>query len=118
MVARRSPCLPEAAGGGSGPRGDDRGRSLQLALPHQPMTRRGSITPMTLGNMRAKGVRSLIVYCSACPPIVVLNIDAYPESAPVPAFGPRMVCMGCGMIGADARPNWQERRGSGAIWRG
>jgi hypothetical protein len=28
---------------------------------------------------------------------------------PVPAFGPRMVCAGCGIIGAFARPNWQEQ---------
>jgi len=62
---------------------------------------------MTLGNMRANDVRSLMIYCSACPRIVVFNVDAYPESAPVPAFGPRMVCTGCGMIGADARPNWR-----------
>jgi hypothetical protein len=27
---------------------------------------------------------------------------------PVPAFGPRMVCTRCGIIGADARPNWRE----------
>ena len=75
-----------------------------------------AIAPMTLGNMRANGVRSLKVYCSACPRSVVFNVDAYPESVPVPAFGPRMVCTGCGMIGADARPNWNEHRPSGA-WR-
>jgi hypothetical protein len=28
----------------------------------------------------------------------------------VPAFGPRMVCTRCGIIGADARPNWREHR--------
>ena len=28
---------------------------------------------------------------------------------PVPAFGPRMVCTSCGIVGAHARPNWQER---------
>jgi hypothetical protein len=28
---------------------------------------------------------------------------------PMPAFGPRMVCTRCGIIGADARPNWQEQ---------
>jgi hypothetical protein len=27
----------------------------------------------------------------------------------VPSFGPRMVCTICGAIGADARPNWNER---------
>jgi hypothetical protein len=72
---------------------------------------------MTLANMRANGVRSLLIYCSACPRMVVLNVDAYPEAVPVPAFGPRMVCTACGMIGADARPNWQERRAVGAVWR-
>jgi hypothetical protein len=71
---------------------------------------------MTLGNMRANGVRSLMVYCSACPRTVVFNVDTYPETVPVPVFGPRMVCTGCGMIGADARPNWNEHRPSGA-WR-
>lgn len=77
-----------------------------------------AIEPMTLGNMRANGVRSLIVYCGACPRTVVLNVDAYSEAIPVPAFGPRMVCTGCGMIGADARPNWQERNAPGRIRRG
>jgi len=74
---------------------------------------RGNAIAMTLGNMRANGVRSLMVYCSACPRIVTFNVDAYPEAVPVPAFGPRMVCTGCGMIGADARPNWRERYASG-----
>jgi hypothetical protein len=38
------------------------------------------IEPMTLGNMRENGVRSLAV-----------------------------VCTKCGTIGADVRPNWRER---------
>ena len=28
----------------------------------------------------------------------------------VAAFSPRMVCTGCGIVGADARPTWQEQR--------
>jgi hypothetical protein len=40
----------------------------------------------------------------------------------VPAFGPRMVCTSCGMVGADVRPNWQERGGreslTGKQWTG
>lgn len=76
------------------------------------------IVSMTLGNMRANDVRSLIVYCSACPRIVVFNVNDSPEAVPVPAFGPRMVCTGCGMIGADARPNWRERDDPGQITRG
>jgi hypothetical protein len=30
------------------------------------MARTDTIEPMTLGNMRANGVRSLMVYCGAC----------------------------------------------------
>ena len=39
----------------------------------------------------------------------------------VPAFGPRMVGTVCGIIGADVRPNWQERPAresiTGMQWR-
>lgn len=66
--------------------------------------------PMTLGNMRANGVRSLLVYCLACHRDVVFDVEAYPDDVPVPAFSPRMVCTACGMIGAEARPNWNDRR--------
>ena len=81
------------------------------------MPRPYAIEPMTLGNMRANGVRSLLVYCTACSRTVIFNVDAYAETLPVPAFGPRMVCTGCGMIGADARPNGNENPAPGA-WRG
>jgi hypothetical protein len=27
----------------------------------------------------------------------------------LPTFGPRMECTRCGIIGAGARPNWQEQ---------
>ena len=72
-----------------------------------------SIPPMTLGNMRANGVRSLLVYCVACHRDAVFNVDAYGDDVPVPAFSPRMVCTRCGMVGADARPNWNEHRPAG-----
>jgi hypothetical protein len=39
----------------------------------------------------------------------VLNVDGYGDAVPVPAFGPRMVCTSCGIVGAFARPNLQER---------
>jgi hypothetical protein len=72
----------------------------------QPM-----IAPMTLGNMRANGVRTLAVWCGAlgCNHHSALDVSNYSDDVPVPAFGPRMVCTVCGAIGADARPNWQER---------
>jgi hypothetical protein len=66
--------------------------------------------PMTLGNLRAQSVRSLSVSRWVCyRGGVVLAVDPWPDDMPVPAFGPRMVCTVCGIVGADARPNWLER---------
>jgi hypothetical protein len=64
---------------------------------------------MTLANMRANGVRSLAVSCHLCHHEAVLSADPWPDHVPVPTFGPRMVCTRCGIIGADARPNWREQ---------
>jgi hypothetical protein len=76
---------------------------------------------MTLGNMLRNGVRSLAVSCWICHHEACLDVEAWPDHVPAPAFGPRMVCTCCGIIGADARPNWKEqaRRTSltGAQWR-
>jgi hypothetical protein len=67
------------------------------------------IEPMTLGNMRANGVRSLAVHCWQCHHQVVINADQWSDDVPVPTFGPRMVCTRCGVVGADARPDCQEQ---------
>lgn len=69
-----------------------------------------SVIPMTLGNMRANGVTRLAIYCERCHRQALLDVTGYADDVPVPAFGPRMVCTNCGTIGADARPNWNERR--------
>ena len=68
-----------------------------------------SIEPMTLGNMRANGVRSLAIRCRAlwCNHEAILDAGTYPDEVPVPSFSPMMVCTICGAIGADVRPNWQ-----------
>ena len=39
-----------------------------------------------------------------------MNVDRFGDAVPVPAFGPRMVCTRCRIIGAFARPNWQSGR--------
>jgi hypothetical protein len=44
-----------------------------------------------------------------------MNVDAFDDAIPVPAFGPRMVCTGSGIIGAGVRPNWQERSEKGSL---
>jgi hypothetical protein len=72
------------------------------------------IVPMTLGNMRRLGVRSLAISCSICHHAAVMSAEPWPDDVPVSAFGPRMVCTRCGIVGADARPNWREHRAQGA----
>ena len=66
---------------------------------------------MTLGNMRANGMRSLIVCCSnvTCRHEAIVNIDSQNDGAFVPALGRLMRCQQCGQRGADVRPNWAER---------
>jgi len=79
----------------------------------QVATRRDDpIQPMTLGNMRQKGVRGLDVTCLHCRHHTEVNVDAHPDDVPVPSFGRRMRCSRCGKLGATAIPNWIERRDS------
>ena len=48
-------------------------------------------SPMTLGNMRENGVRSLLVTCSnvTCRHEKIVNVDAYGDDLFVPSFGPK-----------------------------
>jgi hypothetical protein len=56
--------------------------------------------PMTLGNMRANGVRRLDASCWECHPKAVLEVDGYGDDVPVPSFGPRLVCNKVGLLAA------------------
>jgi hypothetical protein len=51
----------------------------------------------------------------------VLNVDGYDKGVAVPSFGPRLACTCCGIVGADVRPNWNERPQSESLtgwqWR-
>jgi len=78
--------------------------------------------PMDLANMRSLGIGSLAVTCELCHHAAVVDVARWPGHVPVPAFGPRMVCTGCGIVGADVRPNWREQPArpslTGAQWPG
>jgi ribosomal protein L37E len=67
--------------------------------------------PMTLGNMRSLGPRSLDVMCRACGHHTSVNVDAYADDVAVPSLGPRMRCRKCGHLGANVRPDWSQLRG-------
>jgi hypothetical protein len=47
------------------------------------------IEPITLGNMRANGVRSLDVSCWQCHYRAIISAAPWPNDIPVPTFGPR-----------------------------
>jgi hypothetical protein len=85
--------------------------------PYRPRNVSEPGPPMTLGNMREHGVRRLRAFCEnrKCRHTGLVDVDDYPDDAPVPSFGPLMACTQCGAIGAHARPYWGEapRKGQG-----
>ncbi len=79
--------------------------------PPTPSVKTRELTrPMTLGNMRSLGPRSLDVTCTACGYHTTFNVDAWPDEVLVPSFGPRMRCTRCGHLGANVMPDWRQLR--------
>jgi hypothetical protein len=64
--------------------------------------------PVTLGHIRSHGCRDLLIYCGSitCSHSAAINGDHLPGETVVRALGTKMVCMKCGHIGADVRPDW------------
>jgi hypothetical protein len=83
------------------------------------MTRQEKIT---LGEMRASGVRGLLVYCSdfRCSYSIQLapaDVDKWPDDIRLSDLEPRLTCKGCGNRGADIRLNFAPARmGTQAAW--
>jgi hypothetical protein len=79
--------------------------------------------PVTLGHIRSHGVRRLLIYCSTglCHRSAIIDVDGWPDDTVLLDLDRRAVCIKCGMIGADVRPNWSERPQpeslTGAQWR-
>jgi hypothetical protein len=67
--------------------------------------------PMSLGNMRSLGPRSLYVICNACGHHMTFNVDEWPDELLVPSFGQHIECTKCGHLGASVRPDWTRLRG-------
>jgi hypothetical protein len=69
-----------------------------------------------MGHIRSHGCRSLLVYCGSpwCNHSATLTIDWLPDDTVLLELDRRMVYTACGLIGADARPDWTPMtRGGG-----
>jgi hypothetical protein len=85
--------------------------------PHEdPPTKRRPEThrrpPITLGQMRSHAVKRLLIYCSAGLDrhhSAVGGADRRPDDTAMNNLCRRAVCTKFGIIGADLRPDWDDR---------
>jgi hypothetical protein len=74
---------------------------------------------ITLGEMRATGVRDLLVYCAdhKCAHAVRISADRWPDHIRLSDLDSLFTCQACGRQGADIRPDWDwelsRRRANG-----
>jgi hypothetical protein len=63
---------------------------------------------ITFGEMRASGVRDLLIYCSdfRCSHWTAISADRWPDDVRLSDIEPRFTCQACGTKGADVRPNF------------
>jgi DNA-directed RNA polymerase subunit RPC12/RpoP len=73
------------------------------------VAREKAAPPMTLGNMRANGVRAVIATCQACGHKADVNVDALSPLVYVPEIGRRLRCGECGGKRVDTRPAWHTK---------
>jgi hypothetical protein len=67
---------------------------------------------ITFGEMRAFGVRGLLIYCSdyKCSHSTTMSADRWPDDVRLSDIEPLFTRQVCGQRGADVRPNfsWEE----------
>jgi hypothetical protein len=63
---------------------------------------------ITFGEMRASGVRGILVYCSdyRCSHSIAMSADRWSDDVRLSNIEPRFTCQACGQRGADVRPDW------------
>ena len=68
------------------------------------------IRPMSLGNMREHGVRSVAAHCqdASCGYSASINVDDLPDDFPVPDVSLRLRCSACGSRNVKTQPDWRE----------
>jgi hypothetical protein len=79
-------------------------------MPLPALTRQKKIT---FGEMRAGGVRGLLIYCSdyKCSHSTAISGDRWPDHVRLSDIEPRFTCHACGKKGGDVRPdfNWNKK---------
>ena len=78
---------------------------MSLRLSNRLRTAVSVVPPMTLGNMRTNGVRTLAVYCGArgCSRQAVLDVSRCADDVQVPSFGLRKTRLNWGRTKSCAR---------------
>ena len=66
------------------------------------------IRPMSLGNMREHGVRSVLATCqeTSCRHAGSINVDNMSADVPVPDVALRLRCSACGSRTVKTQPDW------------
>jgi len=67
---------------------------------------------ITFADMRAQGVRGLLVYCAdyRCSHSIAISGDRWPDDARLSDIEPRFICAACGHCGADVRPDFNSNK--------
>jgi hypothetical protein len=67
---------------------------------------------ITFGEMRASGVRGVLIYCSdyKCSHSIEMSADRWPDDVRLSDIEPRFACQACRKRGADVRPNFAPAR--------
>ncbi|QQO11663.1 hypothetical protein JJB99_19295 [Bradyrhizobium diazoefficiens] len=74
---------------------------------HTPTHADGRPLKITFGEMRAMGVRGVLVYCH-CGHHIALSADRWPDEMRLSDIEPRFVYQSCGSRGADVRPGFSR----------
>jgi hypothetical protein len=67
---------------------------------------------ITFGEMRASGIRDLLIYCSdyRCSHSIQMSADRWPDHVRLSDIEPLFVCKACGKRGADVRGRFAPAR--------
>jgi hypothetical protein len=69
---------------------------------------------ITLGEMRAMGIRGLLIYCSDyhCSHNIEISADQWPDDVRLSDLEPLFTCQACGLKGAEVRAdfNWASKQ--------